>query len=912
MQPERWQQIDQLFHQALDQERGRRAMFLAQACAGDDALRSEIEDLISSHEEAEDFIESPASDLAAELLAQGQSGLKVGEKIGPHQVEGVLGIGGMGEVYLATDTRLARRVALKLLPPQFTLDPERVRRFEQEARAASALNHPNIVTIYEIGRLNSTQFIVTEFVEGQTLRQLMNKEPFTLNEALNVAIQVAGALGAAHAAGIVHRDIKPENIMLRSDGYVKILDFGLAKLTEAPPSDSELETSTLLQSNAGLVMGTVQYMSPEQARGKKIDGRTDIWSFGVVLYELLSGRVPFSGETPSHVMVSIMENELPRLTEYTKVPAELDRIVTKTLSKNKKERYQTARELAHDLKNLKRELQLEDRLKQSLEAGASGKETTTKSDTRKAVGPRPAITARTVDIGIAHPTSSAEYLVSEIKLHKRGVFLATAAVIIATMAVGYFFFTRSRNVASSNEAIDSVAVLPFVNVNNDPNTEYLSDGISDSIINNLSRLPALKVMSLNLVLRYKGKQTDPQVIGKAMNVRAVLLGRLTQQGDNLIISTELVDVRDNRRLWGEQYNRKLSDILVVQNEIAREIAERLRLQLSSQDKKQLSRSYTENAQAYQLYSLGMYKAREGTRDGAEKGIEYFDQAIKLDPNYALAYAGYFYAYYILGNKGYWVPKEARQKIEWAALKSVELDDTLPQAHLALAYVRKMNWDWAGSEKEQKRALELDPNLFEANASYEYLLVDVGRLDEALVYAKRAEELGGADALAAQAVPYVYFHQRQYDAAIDLYLKARERYPKNVQLHFFFAEAYVANRMYEEGIAEMRKALEIDNAPERHGGYPMLAYAYAMAGKRSEALKILHEQEQAAKERYISPYNFAMIYTGLGDKNRAFEYLNEALDERAQPLVHLKSRPVWDPLRSDPRYAELLRRINLTP
>jgi eukaryotic-like serine/threonine-protein kinase len=367
IQPERWRQIDQLFHLALDKQSDERELFLAEFCAGDEVLQKEVQELILSHEQAEEFIESPASDLAAEVLGKGQAGLKLGDKIGPYEIQSVLGIGGMGEVYLASDTRLGRQVALKILPPRFTLDPERVRRFEKEARAASALNHPNIVTIHEIGHFNNARFIVTEFVEGHTLRQLMNEKPFTLNEALNVTIQVAVALTSAHTAGIVHRDIKPENIMLRADGYVKILDFGLAKLTERQTSDSDPETPTLLQSNPGLLMGTVQYMSPEQARRRNVDLRTDVWSLGIVLYELLTGRVPFSGETPSHVMVSLMDDELLPLTTYAQVPIELDRVVAKALRKNKKERYQTARELAHDLKELKRELQLQGRLKQSVQ-----------------------------------------------------------------------------------------------------------------------------------------------------------------------------------------------------------------------------------------------------------------------------------------------------------------------------------------------------------------------------------------------------------------------------------------------------------------------------------------------------------------------------------------------------------------
>jgi serine/threonine-protein kinase len=908
MQPEHWQQIDQLFHLALNKERGERGLFLAEVCAGDDVLRSEIEELILSHEQADDFIESPASDLAADLLAKGQAGLKLGEKIGPYEIQSVLGIGGMGEVYLAMDTRLSRRVALKLLPPQFTLDPERVRRFEQEARAASALNHPNIVTIHEIGHVNSTQFMVTEFVEGHTLRELMNEKPFTLNETLNVAIQVAGALAAAHSAGIVHRDIKPENIMLRADGYVKILDFGLAKLTETQTSESDLETPTLLQSNPGLVMGTVRYMSPEQARGKRIDSRTDLWSLGIVLYELLAGRVPFSGETPSHVMVSLMEDELPALTSYANVPAELDRIVTRTLSRSTKERYQTAREVAHDLKELKRELQLEGRLKESLEATPKSKGRTTGAQASSL----PAVATETVALQ-SHPTSSAEYVVREIKRHR--LALAAVAVIVSTVTIAYLVHRAwSADVVSSGGAIDSVAVLPFVNVNSDPNTEYLSDGISDSIINSLWQLPALRVASLNSVLPYKGKQTDSQAVGKALNVRAVLMGRLTKQGDNLVISAELVDVRDNRRLWGGQYNRKLSDILVVQDEIAREISGNLRLRLSAQDKKQLAKQYTQNNEAYLLYSLGRYYFRQNTKEGFEKSIESFEQAIKIDPNYALAYTGLALTYQWMGTRGFSPSKEYEQKLEWASLKALQLDDTLAEAHVFLGVSKFNNFDWVGAEKEIKRALELDPNSYFANSSYFHYLMRIGRADKGLPYAIRAHEL---DSTAGPGeLAFAYYVARQYDRAIELYRKTIEKKPDNPQPHILLGEAYVTKGVPAEGVAEMEKGMALDATPaktsERWDRYPMLAYAYAAAGRRGEALKILDEQKRLAKQRYVSPYNFAIIYTGLGDKDRAFEWLVKAIEERTLIIHHLKSRPLFDPLRSDPRYADLLRRMNLEP
>jgi eukaryotic-like serine/threonine-protein kinase len=459
MNAERWQQINQLFHSALELDPEERAAFLSQACAGDDPLREEVQSLLESHEQPDGFIEGSAGDLAADLFAERWAQL-TGQTLGHYQILSLLGEGGMGEVYLASDTRLSRQVALKILPPRFTLDPERVSRFEKEARAVSALNHPNIVTIHEIGHFNNARFIVTEFVEGHTLRQLMNEKPFTLNEALNVAIQVAVALTSAHAAGIVHRDIKPENIMLRADGYVKILDFGLAKLTETQTSGSDPETPTLLQSNPELLMGTVQYMSPEQARRKHVDLRTDVWSLGIVLYELLAGRVPFQGETPSHVMVSLMDDELPPLTTYAQVPIELNRIVVKALRKNKRERYQTARQLAHDLKELKRELQLPGRLNQSLETDEHLRERVTKGSRRIAARDASAPEG-TAAIGVAHSasdgsgntveTTANDGLVPAARLVKNGrnnySFLVAGLILVALIVSVVFLrsrFTRSK------------------------------------------------------------------------------------------------------------------------------------------------------------------------------------------------------------------------------------------------------------------------------------------------------------------------------------------------------------------------------------------------------------------------------------------------------------------------------------
>ena len=887
MTPARWQQIDELFHAALACQPAERTQFLANACGDDESLRVEVESLISSHEEADGFIETPAGDVAAELLRAHESVYEPGQQIGNYKIVRQLGSGGMGEVYLAEDIRLKRHIALKLLPAHFTVNPDRVRRFEREARAASALNHPNIVTIYEIGKSNKTHFIATELVDGKTLRQLIKEQPFTLNETLNVSMQVADALSGAHAAGIVHRDIKPENIMIRRDGYVKILDFGLAKLTEQQTTDSDLETPTLLQSKPGMVMGTVQYMSPEQARGKNVDARTDIWSFGIVLYELLVGRVPFSGETPSHVMVSLMEDELPPLKDHANVPDEFDRFVTKALRKNQKERYQTAGELARDLKKLKEELQVEARLKGLLEAVPSSKERTTKSD-----GQSPDTSP--------HPTSSAEYLVNEIKSHKRASALAAIALVIAVTGA-YLYFSRRANVASSNEAIDSVAVLPFVNVNNDASAEYLSDGISDSIIGSLSQLPNLKkVSAFSSVLRYKGKPTDPQAAGRELNVRAVLTGRLVQRGDDLLISAELVDVRDNKRLWGGQYNRKLADVPKLQGEIAQQIGEALRLRLTGAEQQQLAKSSTTNAEAYQLYLLGRFHQHNREE---EKARDYLEQAIKKDPNFAPAYAQLAYTYSNELTSDDWSSrKEAQEKMERAARRALQLDDTLGDAHAALAMTI---FDWSVRPREFQRALELDPNSADVHGFYARVLWGHRRIDEAILHMKRAVELDPFSHTSQADLGKMLYSAGQRDQAMEQYRKALDLNPNYDNAYKHLASYYLAEGRYEEAIAAAEKM--IANAPEKDRlGRAFLGYTYAVAGKKAEAEEILHEFQEEAKQRHVSSEKFALIYTGLGDKDRAFEFLRKEVEESKTLPWNINVVPEWASLRTDPRFEALLQ------
>src|SRR5437667_5044111 len=685
----------------------------------------------------------------------------------------------MGKVYLAEDRKLKRKVALKVLPITNRGDEEARRRLLREAQAAAALDHPNICAIYEVDEESDRGYIAMQYIEGETLEARMARQRLSLGDSVNVAVQVADALAEAHAHNIIHRDIKPSNIMLTGRGQAKVLDFGLAKIASATLIGSDEAETRHVVTTPGVILGTVPYMSPEQLRGAPVDVRSDIFSFGVVVYEMLSGRQAFARDSDAETIGAILHQQPLELSSIDSgIPKALEGIVEKCLAKDAEQRYQTMAQVARDL-NTARD-------------GELGALTTT-----EIASPGSRQTAST-HVVRARPTSSAEYIVGEIKRHRLSASFALAAVVLIATTIAYFsYFARS----AGGDAIDSVAVLPFVNVDNDPNKEYLSEGISDSIINNLTQLPSLKVMSLNSVLRYKGKQTDAQAVGRELKVGAVLIGRLTQQGDNLSITTELVDVRDNHRLWGEQYNRKLSDIITVQSEIARQISEKLRLRLTSAQRQQVAKHYTENTKAYELCALGNYYFRGQKKEGMKESIEFCEQSIKIDPNYAFAYAGLSKAYFTLGMRGFWLPKESREKTEWAALKAVELDDSLAEAHAQLGLAKEaLSWDWIGAEKEFKRALELNPNSADVNLLYATFLVHDGRPDEAIPYAQRAKEL------ASGSIPgeaYAYLHKRQFDKAIEMHLKAREGRP-GAGGNFQLAEAYIGKGMYQEAIAEMQK------------------------------------------------------------------------------------------------------------
>jgi eukaryotic-like serine/threonine-protein kinase len=838
--------------------------------------------------------------------------LKSGTNIGHYKVLSRLGAGGMGEIYLAEDSRLYRKVAIKILPAEFTKDEDRVRRFNLEARAASSLNHPNIIVIHEIGQTDCEHYIVTEFVEGDTLRHRITVSRMSVIEALDISIQVAGALVAAHEAGIVHRDIKPENVMVRYDGYIKVLDFGIAKLTEQfnkhqSATEEDVTTLTMLSqvnTEPGVVMGSPNYMSPEQVRGFEIDARTDTFSLGVMLYEMIAGKKPFGDKTTVDTIASILNKEPAPLTDLcSEVTPRLEAIVARAMAKDREKRYPAIKDMLKDLKRQKRRLEFEAGLDMSLTPEMVGREV---ADTH---GHKPRDTAETLvtrplDELQSQTVSSAEQIITEARRHKKGTLLALAGLLIAAaVAVGIALFGEAR-------AIESLAVMPFVNAGGDPGMDYLSDGISESLINSLTTLSDLTVMSRSSVFRYKGQNLDPVAVGRELKVQAVLVGIVSQRGEVLSVTTELVDTRNNRQIWGAQYNKALGDLLTLQQEISRDISEKLRLRLSGEDRKRLARRYTDNTEAYQLYLKGRYYWNKKTVEGTRKAIEHFEQSIAKDPVYALAYTGLSDCYASLSGLTM-PPTQAMPKAREAAAKALEIDETLAEAHTSMADIKMLqDWDWAGAEKDFRRAIELNPGYASAHQWYGQYFEKLGRFDEALREMKRAQELDPLSLNINNAVGAVYYYARQYDRAIEQLKRTVEMDTNFARAHLWLGRAYVEKGMHQEAIAELERAFSLAEGAALYKA--ALAYAYGVSGRESDARKLLTDLLEESKRDYVSPFVIPLVYVSLGEKELAFEWLERAYDAHSDGLLYLKVEPKWDALRSDPRFKSLLERVGLTP
>ena len=772
-----------------------------------------------------------------------------GQTISHYQILEKLGEGGMGVVYKARDTVLGRLVAVKVLVGAAGQTPEKRFRFLQEARAASALNHPNIITIYEIANSGDADYIIMELVRGDTLHDLIENRRLSLIDSLKYSIQVADALGAAHEAGIVHRDLKPANVMVTPDGLVKILDFGLAKLAESV-REAELEEMEKTQSirfsmgpqtQEGSIVGTVAYMAPEQAEAKKIDGRADIFSFGAVLYEMISGEKAFQGATGLATLAAVLRDEPRNLnTLVPDLPPDVAAIVSKCLRKSAGARYQTMAAVKADIEQV----------------------------------------YFAIRSGTASVASS---------IWKRPVATRQAP---------------------------SIAVLPFTNMSSDKENEYFSDGLAEEIINALTAISGLRVTARTSAFAFRGKEQDIRGIGETLNVASVLEGSVRKSGNRVRVSVQLIGVADGYQMWSERFDRELIDVFAIQDEISQKVVETLRVRLAEQSSSDaqptasLIKRPTANFDAYNLYLKGRYELNQMTREGLVNSKRYFEEAIELDPGYAVAYDGLAYAHYTEGFLGFVAPRLSMPLAKTAVRRAIELDESIAEGHATLGVILALyDWDWASAEREFVRSIEINGSSPASRDVYAfYYLRPVGRIDDAIVEVQHALALDPLSVLYRVHLGFLFYLRRDTAHAVDQFKRALEINPRYYLAYGMMGPAFVLDSRFDEAIATYQKAKEMDAASKFVDS--LLATAYAAAGRRDEASALLQQVLELASREYVSPVSIAYIYAALGEKDSAFSQLGSAVEDRDPNLLGLKTNPAFDSLRSDPRYGELLASMRL--